>query len=120
MCMRSSTNPFQTGMIMLWSGSVATVPGGWALCNGSNGTPDLRNKFIVGAGSTYNPAATGGDTAHYHTFTSDQHNHQIGAGFGLGGGLDYLNATSPETVPGTTNSGNNLPPYYALCYIMKL
>jgi hypothetical protein len=49
-----------TGIILMWSGSVATVPTGWALCNGSNGTPDLRNRFIIGAGSTYNPNTTGG------------------------------------------------------------
>jgi hypothetical protein len=42
---------FATGMIMMWSGTVATIPTGWYLCNGSNGTPDLRNKFIIGANS---------------------------------------------------------------------
>jgi len=40
---------FISGMIMMWSGTIATIPSGWLLCNGSNGTPDLRNKFIVGA-----------------------------------------------------------------------
>lgn len=53
-------NAIPVGGIIMWSGSVATIPNGWALCNGSNGTPDLRNKFIIGAGSTYAPAATGG------------------------------------------------------------
>ena len=37
------------GGIIMWSGSIATIPTGWSLCNGSNGTPDLRNKFIIGA-----------------------------------------------------------------------
>ena len=41
-------------MIIQWYGSASTPPSGWAICNGSNGTPDLRNKFIVGAGSSYN------------------------------------------------------------------
>jgi hypothetical protein len=40
---------FVTGMIMMWSGTIATIPTGWLLCNGSSGTPDLRNQFIVGA-----------------------------------------------------------------------
>jgi hypothetical protein len=53
---------FPTGGIILWSGSVASIPSGWALCNGSNGTPDLRNRFVVGAGSTYAVDATGGST----------------------------------------------------------
>lgn len=51
---------FPIGMIVLWSGSIATIPDGWALCNGSNGTPDLRNRFVVGAGTTYGVGATGG------------------------------------------------------------
>ena len=51
---------FVSGMIMLWSGSTSSVPSGWALCNGSNGTPDLRNRFVVGAGCTYAVNATGG------------------------------------------------------------
>lgn len=51
------------GMIMMWSGSVASIPSGWALCDGTNGTPDLRNRFIVGAGDAYAVAATGGQNA---------------------------------------------------------
>jgi hypothetical protein len=66
---------FPVGGIIMWSGSVASIPSGWALCNGSNGTPDLRNRFVVGAGSTYAVAATGGSTdaivvSHTHTATS--------------------------------------------------
>lgn len=38
-----------SGVIVLWSGSIASIPSGWYLCNGSNGTPDLRNRFVVGA-----------------------------------------------------------------------
>lgn len=52
-----------SGVIVMWSGSIASVPSGWYLCNGSNGTPDLRNRFIVGAGSTYAVDATGGATS---------------------------------------------------------
>jgi microcystin-dependent protein len=51
---------FPAGGIILWSGSIASVPSGWALCNGSSGTPDLRDRFIVGAGSTYAVNDTGG------------------------------------------------------------
>jgi hypothetical protein len=49
-----------SGIITMWSGSVASIPSGWLLCNGSNGTPDLRDRFIVGAGSSYSPGNTGG------------------------------------------------------------
>lgn len=49
-----------TGVVVLWSGSVASIPSGWALCDGTSGTPDLRDRFVVGAGSTYAVDATGG------------------------------------------------------------
>ena len=50
------------GAIILWSGAVAAIPTGFILCNGSGGSPDLRNTFVVGAGSTYAPADSGGAT----------------------------------------------------------
>lgn len=59
-----------TGVICMWSGTVATVPSGWGLCNGANGTPNLCDRFIVGAGSTYAPKATGGANTHTHTATA--------------------------------------------------
>jgi microcystin-dependent protein len=46
------------GAIIMWSG--ASVPSGWALCDGTNDTPNLVNRFVVGAGSTYSLDATGG------------------------------------------------------------
>lgn len=51
------------GVIVMWSGEVDEIPAGWSLCDGSNGTPDLRSRFIVGAGpgegSSYAPRASG-------------------------------------------------------------
>jgi len=58
------------GGIIMWSGSVASVPTGWALCDGTSGTPDLRNRFIVGAGSAYSPGNSGGSDG--VTLTVDQ------------------------------------------------
>lgn len=52
-----------SGIICLWSGSVDNIPDGWALCNGENGTEDLRDKFVVGAGRNYAVNATGGNTS---------------------------------------------------------
>lgn len=66
------------GMIMLWHGSVASIPAGWALCNGSNGTIDLRDRFVVGAGNAYAPAATGGaGTVTLAAANMPSHNHGI-------------------------------------------
>lgn len=85
-------NGVPSGAIMMWSGSIASIPSGWLLCNGSNGTPDLRDRFIVGAGSTYAVAATGGAAtvalstaelpSHTHTFSGTTggggaHNHSV-------------------------------------------
>ena len=89
-----------TGVIVMWSGSIATIPSGWALCNGSNGTPDLRSRFIVGAtsdastGVTFNantgavsgayaPGNTGGSVAHQLTTAEmPAHDHDIYGGYG--------------------------------------
>ncbi len=58
------------GGIILWSGAIASIPTNWALCNGANGTPDLRDRFVVGAGSSYAVDATGGQSS-----IDIQHNH---------------------------------------------
>jgi hypothetical protein len=63
------TNGFPSGGIAMWSGSIASIPTGWRLCDGTNGTPDLRNRFIIGAGSTYAPGATGGSATSTPTGT---------------------------------------------------
>ena len=54
---------FVTGMILLWYGNTGNIPSGFVLCDGNNGTPDLRDKFVVGAGSAYSPNNTGGSSS---------------------------------------------------------
>lgn len=74
----TSGTAFVPGMIMLWSGSIASVPSGWALCDGTNGTPNLRDRFVVGAGSTYAVNATGGaSTVTLATTNLPSHTHSI-------------------------------------------
>jgi hypothetical protein len=147
------------GAILLWNGSVGSIPAGWYLCNGSNGTPDLRDRFVVGAGSSYAVNATGGTAdavvvSHSHSagVSDPQHSHQTGvipsgdesSGYGLtktGGFVNRVMVTSDSggfnsnsgkstsnastgisvSISSTGSSGTNanLPPYYALCYIMK-
>jgi len=76
---------FVSGMIMLWSGAENAIPSGWVLCNGSNSTPDLRNRFVVGAGDTYSVGNTGGADSvtltesqiPSHTHTTPNHNHSF-------------------------------------------
>jgi hypothetical protein len=142
--------PIPAGGIFLWSGSIGSIPAGYVLCNGSNGTPDLRDRFVVGAGSTYAVDGTGGSAnaivvSHTHTATSTStvtdpgHNHtytRYDTLTGVGGanplwantstqntgnavtGITVATATTVATA-GTSGTNANLPPYYALCYIMK-
>jgi len=108
------------GLICEWSGSIVSIPDGWALCDGNNGTPDLRDKFVVGAGSTYAPDATGGATTHTHDFTTDGHTHTIPAGSDIETGTHWGEDTNEKTDSGTTDPSSSLPPYYSLAYIMYL
>ena len=117
-----------TGTIVMWSGT--TIPDGWALCNGSNGTPDLRDRFVVGAGSSYSLKATGG--AATVTLTLSQipsHSHSFSwprgdCGWSNGSGNTWwgssFNASSSTSSAGGGGAHENRPPYYALYYIMKL
>jgi hypothetical protein len=149
-------NGVPSGVIMMWSGSIASIPSGFRLCDGGGGTPDLRDRFIVGAGSTYAVAATGGSANavvvdHTHTYSgttgndSPDHTHLSNA-VGLAGGgninwvgtggAPYRNVNDTQTggastrhqhsfsgttaAAGVSGTNANLPPYYALAYIMKL
>ena len=160
----AATSPFSSGMILIWSGSIgqiSSIAGGWVLCDGSNGTPDLRDRFVIGAGNAYSVAQTGGSAnavvvTHTHSATSTStstsvvtdpgHTHNTGVnnstgstfknglyGASLSGvttvdtaftGISVATSTSTATTtaaPSGSVSGTNakLPPYYALCYIMK-
>lgn len=129
-----------TGTIVMWSGAAATVPDGWALCDGNNNTPDLRDRFIVGAGSaTYPVGAKGGEATHILTINEmPSHKHDALAGTGeddrnftggqtaAGQNIPFGRGDTPNAVTQSTqNTGGgaaheNRPPYYALFYIMKL
>ena len=74
------------GIIAMYSGELDNIPAGWALCNGQNGTPNLVDKFIVAAGSKYQPNATGGkDSISIPTSAIPSHHHTMFAGQYVGG-----------------------------------
>lgn len=111
------------GFICLWSGTIENIPSGWHLCDGTMGTPDLRSKFIIGAGSTYGVGDTGGSDSHDHEFTGIAHDHTFGVGNILevvAPDGDVSSTTSSDVADGTVESKTELPPYYALAFIMKL
>ncbi len=120
-------------MILLWSGTIATIPAGYVLCDGNNGTPDLRDRFTVcakqddaGSAKTNLTGAltiSGGNKDHNHAFTGDGHAHDPGetvdtAGSGPSEAWDDV-ASDPANAAGTTDANSGQPPYYALAYIMK-
>lgn len=109
-----------SGVIMGWPRAIVDIPAGWTLCDGTNGTPDLRNRFIVGAGDTYAVDDTGGSIDHSHSVTTTPHSHVIISGTGLGAGANFDTNTATDAPPGTTNIEDNLPPFHSLAFIMKL
>lgn len=141
------------GGIIMWSGAVATIPAGWRLCDGGSGTPNLRDRFVVGAGSSYAVGKAEGSAnavvvAHSHpastSINPNPHTHTIALDTGAGNqdlttlttsyantarsdeqyiganllGSVSLYATTTLTDVGESGAGKNLPPYYALAYIM--
>jgi len=117
------------GMIVMWHGLIADIPDGWVICDGTNGTPNLSNRFIFGTSLQGTINATGGDLTHSHDFTSNTHQHTTAADFtaeGFTGGVDIVGtaqgppATSLVAVTGTTDVESLLPLYYRLAFIMKL
>lgn len=126
---------FTTGMIVMWSGTIATIPSGWYLCNGSNGTPDLRNRFIVGADADSGGAAkstitgaaaqSGGSTtitqgnlpSYNLSLPSDSSAGTIGTNNVAFEGSAASNNTIP--VPSGGSGTAYTQPFWALAYIMK-
>lgn len=140
--------PLLLNGIVMWSGALNEIPNGWSLCDGTNGTPDLQNSFIIGAGSTYSFGDSGGSVntilaAHSHTVSgttaanSVSHGHAVTYAAIAGGTYSnyrrgsFTNITTSANGAhghslaistagsGETGVGKNLPPYYALAFIMQ-
>ena len=122
------------GVIAMWSGTLATIPSGWALCNGLNGTPNLADRFVVGAAAGANPGATGGVATHQHAAHTGimSHTHAMVAsntaatsgtnparGSGTQGSITVA-APAGAVASYAHDSLDNRPPFYAIAYIMKL
>lgn len=109
------------GLIFLWYGAIEDIPDGWQLCDGTNGTPDLRNRFLVCSQSTVilPPGNTGGIKEHAHHFTGDGHAHDFPFEEGFLYPIPFRGLTTFSSITGNTDMENNIPPYKALCYIMK-
>ena len=153
------------GGIIMWSGTDANIPSNWHLCDGTAGTPNLVDRFIVGRGSAYSAGATGGSkdaviVSHNHNVNDPTHDHSYAYANRRGGGDignnyqglginnvvqrgqqseleqsgrpdgDTLHAFTADTqekstgvsidAQGVSGSNANLPPYYAIAYIMRM
>ena len=112
----ASMQAVPVGAVLLWSGATSAVPSGWQLCDGTNSAPDLRDRFVIGAGSTYSVDATGGAASYSITGASLSTTTQ-----GFSTSCPYycpsLAVTSVSASSSTQTVG--LPPYYALAYIIK-
>lgn len=113
-----------SGAIAMWSGSVATVPEGWVLCDGENGAPDLRDRFVMGVAAGQDPGATGGGNsltltigqmpAHTHTATAASAGSHTHTGSGASAGNHTHNGTTGSggshnhTVLGDNSTGSQL------------
>ena len=125
------------GAIVIWSGTADNIPTGWQLCDGTNGTPDLRDKFVLGAGISHSVGETGGSEEVTLTVEQmPQHTHSATNYTGNGGSRRMetqsqynffvkYSESSANIHDKSGDTGNskphpNMPPYYTLCYIMKL
>lgn len=135
-----------SGTILPWYGNLSNIPSGFALCNGSNGTPDLRDRFLVGAGYSYNLGNTGGANTvtlntnqipshfHYLFYNAWSNNGRLSSSnypaiqghenlytyqYGILGHTNVPNV-GRSSFSGNNQAHENRPPYYAVYYIMKL
>ena len=140
---------FVTGMIILWYGDTSNVPTGFVLCDGNNSTPDLRDRFVIGAGNNFSAGSTGGNNSltlteanlpsHRHFVVSNDlggqnrtnsnvsANNQVRKGTGASNLFEGYNlastgsdaASGRSSAVGSGTPIDNKPAYHALCYIMK-
>lgn len=136
------------GTIVMWSGRIAEIPEGWILCDGTEGTPDLVSRFIMGTGKGGpDPLRTGGAEAHTHSATATvsvdyggDHSHGLPSQWyantaSSGRGMNIVDRAYTQQPWQTEASGrhthaatskvsitaaSNLPPWVALCFIMKI
>lgn len=129
---RLSNDSIPSGIICMWSGSIYSIPTGWALCDGTNNTPDLRDRFIVGAGKNYSVNTTGGSStvvlqstnlpAHTHTANlslsglstnpSGNHTHNVGYVKSSGDIDDTYAGYSKESVVTRANNSSSSTFYF--------
>lgn len=118
------------GTIVAWYGYAENIPAGWAICNGENGTPDLTGRFLLGASMTYPIGSSGGEAEvtltvnempqHQHTYSRSSHGNGMPAQGGTVLAASYTFTSLDSGSEGSGQPHNNMPPYFAMLYLMKL
>lgn len=118
--MFTSVLKIDIGVITSFAGSLGNIPPGWFLCDGSNGTPDLRTKFVPATGPLFPIDDVDGHTSHTHNLTDGGHAHSVDAGSAIASGFGRLNTMHDSANLSVTNPANQFPTFYALAYIQFL
>ena len=124
------TDILPSGVILMWSGSIATIPSGWVICDGANGTPNLTDRFVIHAdadsGGTNDVGDTGGASTHQLTVNEMPSHGHPETYYSNEGAVGYPGQTNGGTTNSYTSDSvggdaahNNRDKYYALAYIMK-
>lgn len=130
---RMSSAGMPIGAVIAYAGDIDSIPPGWHICDGTEGTPDLRGRFVLGQSSRYRYGTSGGEATHKLTTNEmPSHKHTI---YSLTGDGSYHSMPTSDGRSNTTkntlgsntcsNTGgnqphNNMPPYYVLYYIMRI
>lgn len=96
------------GMITMYSGLVANLPANWKVCDGLNGTPDLRDRIGMGAGPTYPVDTTGGSAAHTHVATIDSGGAHTHTGTVAGHALTIAELAAHKHSNGVCDAGTDM------------
>ena len=133
------------GTITMWSGFLEDIPGGWFICDGLNGTPNLIARFLRGSPDATDPGSTGGGDTHIllegemdqhtHSLTDPTHTHDMGSPDGTGStitgtsqGDSEINDITPGPMAsaitvdntGSDNSHESRPAYFEMAFIQKV
>lgn len=113
------------GGIIQWPRPIVEIPSNYQLCDGTSGTPDMRDQFVIGSGGAHAVNDTGGALTHDHPFTGSDHSHLDGgvvsvAGAGPSTAWNGENPSALGAAVGTTDAGDNVPPFHSLFFIQRM
>lgn len=126
---RMSSAGMPIGAVIAYAGDIDSIPPGWHICDGTEGTPDLRGRFVLGQSDAYVYGSEGGEATHRLTVNEmPSHSHQLAIQSKTGNTGDLIAITRGAyrldslgmSSTGGSQPHNNMPPYYVLYYIMRI